>query len=220
MTILEKLEYIKNKGWTYDPKTGIVLSHKGKIVKHCRINNCKNSSSKTFASSIAKYGYYYVTGTIPHYIIHLDGNKNNNKFENLKGIEYKPTIIREISQIESVKSFTRPKYLDAVDLTYEIIISQGKGKLTSKCATMLINIVENLIKRFDYVNPEDRKDCLSGGILAVLTNWKHFDYKKYNNAFPYISEIAKRGIAKCYGEISGKNFTMNYTPTFISLSNY
>lgn len=89
------------------------------------------------------------------------------------------------------------KYLDNDIFYYEIIISKGKGKLTHKAELCLIKIAYNMIKKFenDYANKEDKYDCLQQGLLMMFQNWRSFDENKYDNPFPYFSEICKRGIA-------------------------
>lgn len=90
-----------------------------------------------------------------------------------------------------------PKYLEDRELYYELVISKGKGKLTPKAEQMLILIAMNTIRKKDrnYNNIDDKNDCVQQGLLHMFMNWKNFNHKKYDNAFPYFTEIFKRGIS-------------------------
>lgn len=90
-----------------------------------------------------------------------------------------------------------PKYLEDRELYYELVISKGKGKLTPKAEQMLILIAKNTIRKKDrnYNSIDDKNDCVQQGLLHMFQNWKNFNHKKYDNAFPYFTEIFKRGIS-------------------------
>lgn len=95
-----------------------------------------------------------------------------------------------------LKTLKRPKYVDDVELTYELIISGGKGKLSPKAQIMLIKISNEMIKRFTYIDDDIKYDCKMTGLLAMFENWHRFNYERYDKSFPYFSELFKRGIAK------------------------
>lgn len=111
------------------------------------------------------------------------------------------------------------KYINDDDFYYEIKISLGKGKLTKKSELMIAKIGEEMIKKFDrkYNNPEDKYDCMQTGILMMLQNWSNFNDKKYSSAFPYFSEICKRGIAGGLNVIYQKKNNQDM-PKMVSLS--
>ena len=112
------------------------------------------------------------------------------------------------------------RYIDDTEFYYEVKISLGKGKLTRKAEKMIILIGEEMIKKFErkYKSPDDKYDCKQQGILMMLTNWNGFNDKKYNSAFPYFSEIWKRGIAGGLNTIYQKKNNQE-SPKMISLSN-
>jgi len=111
------------------------------------------------------------------------------------------------------------RYVDDIDFYFEIVVSKGKGQLTKKSEKMLIRIGEEMIKKFErkYKSPEDKFDCMQQGILSMFQNWVNFNEKKYNSAFPYFSEICKRGIAQGLKELYQKKNNQE-TPKMISLS--
>ena len=113
------------------------------------------------------------------------------------------------------------KYIQGIDLYYNIIISQGKGYLTPDADIMFANIVNELSRKFVYRNEEDRRDCKQEAFLHLYKNWKHFDHQKYDEtkAFPYFTEIAKRGMVMVFNKLRWK-FSDMEIPTIFSLDKY
>lgn len=111
------------------------------------------------------------------------------------------------------------RYIDDTNFYYEIKISLGKGFLTRKAEKMIVLIGEEMIKKFErkYKTSDDKYDCMQQGILMMLSNWKSFDEKKYSSAFPYFSEICKRGFAGGLNVIYQKKNNQEM-PRMISLS--
>ena len=97
-------------------------------------------------------------------------------------------------------------YLDDDDLYYEIVLSKGRGFLTKKAEKMLLLIGENIIRKKNnmYKTQDDKNDCLQTGLLFMFQKWKNFNEKKYRLAFPYFSEVFKRGMACGYNELTQK----------------
>lgn len=98
------------------------------------------------------------------------------------------------------------KYLNDVDLYYEIVLSKGKGMLTKKAIDMFILIGQKMRYCFfyDYTDTIDQ-DCFQAGIEMMLLSWNKFDHIKYNKALPYFTELFKRGSAKGYNELTKKH---------------
>ena len=94
----------------------------------------------------------------------------------------------------------KKNYLNNKDLYAEIVISKEEDKLTRKAEKMLQMLAERAINRLNYVNEEDRKDCLQFALLDLWKYWRNFN-PKYPNAFAYFTEIAKRGYAKGWNKI-------------------
>lgn len=97
-------------------------------------------------------------------------------------------------------------YLNDRDLYYEMKLSVGMGKLTRKAQNMLILIANNTIRKKErnYNNSDDRNDCVQQGLLHMFQNWKNFNPRKYETAFPYFTEIFKRGLADGINIINNK----------------
>lgn len=91
-------------------------------------------------------------------------------------------------------------YINDIDLTYEIILSQGKGKPTDKLFNMLYLISNKVNTRFSYKTEEDREDVISDAFLHLTYQYKNFNYNKYKKSLPYITEVTKRKMSKYYNE--------------------
>lgn len=100
----------------------------------------------------------------------------------------------------------KKKYLSATSLTYEIIISKGKGKLTKDAENMIILLAERISRKLPYYNEDDRNDCKGEALYMMLKNWKGFDEYKFDNAFSYMTEICKRGFSKGLRELNGTDW--------------
>lgn len=98
------------------------------------------------------------------------------------------------------------KYLEDNDLYYEIVLSLGKGKLTKKAENYLILIANNTIRKKirNYNSEDDMLDCLQEGIFNLFKNWKNFNYKKYDTALPYFTELFKRGTMMGFNKLINK----------------
>tara|TARA_Y100000766_G_C18721986_1_gene514396 strand:- start:228 stop:608 length:381 start_codon:yes stop_codon:yes gene_type:complete len=94
----------------------------------------------------------------------------------------------------------KKNYLNNKDLYAEIVQSKDDDKLTRKAEKMLQMLAERAINKLNYVNEEDRKDCLQFALLDLWKYWRNFN-PKYTNAFAYFTEIAKRGYAKGWNKI-------------------
>lgn len=99
-----------------------------------------------------------------------------------------------------------PHYLEDRELYYEMVISKGKGKLTRKSKEMLILIADNTVRKKErnYRTTDDKNDCKQQGLLHLFQNWKSFNPKKFDSAFPYFTEIFKRGLADGMNVINNK----------------
>jgi DNA-directed RNA polymerase specialized sigma subunit len=91
-------------------------------------------------------------------------------------------------------------YLNNKDLFNAIVESKEQDKLTPTAEKMLVLLAERAINRLNYVNSDDRDDCLQFALLDLLKYWRNFN-PKYPNAFAYFTEIAKRGYAKGWNKI-------------------
>lgn len=89
-------------------------------------------------------------------------------------------------------------------LYYEIVISKGRGILSRKAEKMIEILGTEAIRKKSYKYREDKYDCLQSGLLDMYQNWYKFNSRKSDNAFAYLTEVFKRGIAKGWNEIHKK----------------
>jgi hypothetical protein len=95
MDTIDALKIAKEKGWTYDPKTGEVFTHKGKLLNGRLVQ--KNQTyilgrvtigfKETKTIYAHQFGYYYMTGETPEMIDHIEHHEDpiyNNRFHNLR----------------------------------------------------------------------------------------------------------------------------------------
>jgi hypothetical protein len=87
------------------------------------------------------------------------------------------------------------RYVDNREMMREVIISKEMGILSDKLLNQCMKIVKGISKKFRYKDEEDRFDCECYAIEIIIKNWYHFDELRYDNPFPYYTEIIKRGFA-------------------------
>lgn len=89
MTTIEKCEYFKQKGYTYNPETGEVISHKGKVLKSERwgyLIIVSKINNKFSVLSQHQYAFYMTYGYIPECIDHINRVKDDNRISNLRAV--------------------------------------------------------------------------------------------------------------------------------------
>ncbi len=95
MDRLEILKIAKDKGWTYNPETGEVFSHKGKLLNGKKVQKNQTyiinrvvtgfKDSKTIYAH--QFAWYYMTGEAPEMIDHIEHHEDpiySNRFDNLR----------------------------------------------------------------------------------------------------------------------------------------
>ena len=93
-------------------------------------------------------------------------------------------------------------YVNDRDLTRELILSVGKGKLTDKASIMIILIIKNIQRKKQYISKELQEDVYMEAVLQVLSkSWKTYDSQKSDSCFAFISECAKRALAGGYNKM-------------------
>jgi DNA-directed RNA polymerase specialized sigma subunit len=95
------------------------------------------------------------------------------------------------------------QYVKNKDLREELIKSKIQDKLTSECLNMFILMANNFSNKFKYYYKEDKEDCISFAIMDCFRYWRGYNPEKSVNAFAYITQIIKNGLAKGWRQLSG-----------------
>lgn len=181
--------------WNYfgDPEIkGKFVIHKDKDMYNCHINNLKK------VNSVA----YHKIGIKPK-----DEKVKKEKIVKVKVYKEK---VKAINRDVFNRKYNKGHYINNNKLTYEIILSIGLGKPTEKLKMMLYNICFGLHQKLqkDYTM-EYRFDILTESYICVLKKYNKYDYKKYDNAIAYFTEVSKRALAHSFNTERFK--TVNYT---------
>ena len=86
--------------------------------------------------------------------------------------------------------------VNSKEFYYEMVLSQGQGRLTNKAKKMLMLLAYNAINKKTYRNVDDKNDCLQTSLMCMFQNWYKFNKFKSKNLFAYFTEIYKRGSAQ------------------------
>lgn len=113
----------------------------------------------------------------------------------------------------------KKKYITAKDLDYHMIISKAQGRLTRDAERMIILLAKNVVKKFYYANPDDKLDCLQSAYVDIFANWHSYDENK-GQAFSWITEVVKRGLAKGWNRQHRLKGDKNNEVRVISLTAY
>jgi hypothetical protein len=102
-----------------------------------------------------------------------------------------------------ITSKAKPKgYLSDIELTKEMLVSKAAGKLTREATKMLQIMAKKIITKFQYHHAGDKDDCLQEAYYQVFKNWYQFDPEKGDKAFPYFTEVIKRGLAAGWKQVN------------------
>ena len=96
------------------------------------------------------------------------------------------------------------KYINTEELRNNFLISEEKGYITPEFKLQLIQIIEDVMKKYDWprLSELDIKVLYWSALKDVCIHWINFNSKKYDNPFPYFIEITKRSIATSYNKMS------------------
>ena len=95
--------------------------------------------------------------------------------------------------------------VDDVELSYWIILSQGKGFLVPEASELLLKLCKKTMEVMysHYRTDEDREDAFMSGVYSVMKNY--MGYQRRFKSYPYFTEIFIRGL---YHSV---NFELMYT---------
>lgn len=94
--------------------------------------------------------------------------------------------------------------VDPKTLFIEVKTSKGLGRLTPKAQELFQVLVKNVIRKMQYADEDDRRDCQQTALMMLFANWHNFDCDRFSGAFAYFTEVAKRGLGQGFNEIHQK----------------
>lgn len=95
-------------------------------------------------------------------------------------------------------------YVKNKDLREELIICKKQDKLTPKAIEMFMLMANRFSQKLNYAIEEDREDCISQAVMDCYMYWRSYNPEKSANAFSYITQIIKNGMAKSWRKLNGK----------------
>jgi len=125
MTRWEKFEYLRDKGWTYNPETGEIFTSRGKVCINlddkgylrCRIAMRKNQKLKFYTTLLGHhFAWFWVKGNIEiDEIDHINRNRTDNRISNLRNVTHQAnTWNRSVKGYDYFKS--RKKYRSRISI--------------------------------------------------------------------------------------------------------
>lgn len=89
MERIQRINFLIDKGYTYEPETGIIRNKKGKQVlkkKKGYIIIVFQTEGKKYQVYGHQFAYYYIYGESPYMTDHINGIKDDNRICNLREI--------------------------------------------------------------------------------------------------------------------------------------
>ena len=125
------------------------------------------------------------------------------KIKTIKEARTPKQIKKERPKIEAVKrrqfkndNKKGENYLNNAHFEYQIILSKGQGKPTRKLEQYFIKIINGIITKIGQGYTYDLKcDAFQNAYLNLHIRYKNYNEKKYDQPFPYFTELVKRNLA-------------------------
>lgn len=90
---------------------------------------------------------------------------------------------------------TSKMYIDKRELFIEMLISQYRGIPTNRLCKMIQLLTTRVATKFYFDDYIDKQDSISDATIRILENIKNFDPERYDDAFPWLTEVTKRSFA-------------------------
>lgn len=101
-TKLERFEFLKAKGFIYNPETGEVTSHEGNIIRSKTTMGCIVITflikKTTFTLMAQDFAYYWVHQKFPDRIKHINGINSDDRIENLQETSHQKNCAKQIAK--------------------------------------------------------------------------------------------------------------------------
>ena len=102
MTRWQKFEYLRDKGWTYNPETGEIFNSRGKVCNNlnkdgyvqCRISIYqKGKQVEAYVLRGHHFAWYWINGNVEiNEIDHINRNRADNRICNLRNVTHQQNL--------------------------------------------------------------------------------------------------------------------------------
>jgi DNA-directed RNA polymerase specialized sigma subunit len=94
-----------------------------------------------------------------------------------------------------------PIYLRNKDLREEVIRCKEAGEISPELTQMFILLANKIANKFYYIDRRDREDNIQNALLELCSKYDKFNPEKSDNAFAYMTQVAKNGFARGWNEL-------------------
>lgn len=112
----------------------------------------------------------------------------------------------DFKSTDGIKTKGSGEYVQNARLCEEILKSKQQGAPTADFTKMVILLATNLSRRLQYMNPDDKDDCIQYAIMDCLSYYTSFDETKSTNAFAYLTSVCSNGFAKGWRKLGHHDF--------------
>jgi hypothetical protein len=124
MTREEKIKLAIEKGFTYNEITGKIYSRFGREIKsktNGYIDIAIRDSNKQFHLYGHQFAFYYKYKKIVEQIDHKDGDRTNNKIDNLREVTHRQNTLNKVKVKGYYFNKNRKKYVAEIGVDYKRI---------------------------------------------------------------------------------------------------
>jgi hypothetical protein len=124
---------------------------------------------------------------------------NDNPYKHLRDIK--------------VTKVLNSNFIDDITLTYELVLSEGKGQPTQYLLDMIQIMIAKISTKFfriyNFVSHEDMLDIMSETFLFIIDTkiYRNYNSHKFSKSIPYMTEIIKRRLLFELGKSSNKGIS-------------
>ena len=129
MTRYERFEYLRDKGWAYNPETGEIFTSRGKVCKNltnlgyvqCVISMYKNGKPvKGYILKGHHFAWFWVNGNVEiNEIDHINRNRTDNRICNLRNVTQQVNVWNNNSKGYTYRK-QRKKYQAQIGVNYNV----------------------------------------------------------------------------------------------------
>lgn len=188
LTKIDQIKILINRGFKYNPKNGKVTNPKGRELKWIsgKYYNI-HSTYKGYSINVYNhvFGYFQENGNIPYKIYHINGNKLDNRINNLRAVSQQENQINEKKHVKGYHLTPSGKYQVQIWL-------DGKRKAFGTYTTEkeAKRVVKRELERREKINiKQEQKKEFQQELKLQFKDELQRDYVKDNKEIIKILEI-------------------------------